>query len=108
MEETTGITDPVYAKQIYHFREIIDLQQTELRQVEKEQPELYHQFAGDLHKLDSAYSVLKINLAENPNREMLLEAMIQNLQLQSDLLNQQLIIIKEIKQKSKNHEKTTI
>jgi len=39
---------------------------------------------------------------------MLLEAMIQNLQLQSELLNRQLLIIKEIKQKSKNHEKNTI
>lgn len=100
--------DPVYAKQIVHFREIIGLQQNELKQLQKEYPQLYQQFVVDMNELDSAYQSLKINLAENPNREMLLEAMIQNLQLQSDLLNRQLLIIKEIKQKSNSHEKIVI
>ncbi len=103
--ETNGISDPVYAKQIYHFKNLIGLKQSELKQLEKVYPQLYRQFAGDINQLDSSYQSLKITLAENPNREMLLEAMIQNLQLQSDLLNRQLLIIKEIKQKSKNHEK---
>jgi hypothetical protein len=106
--EEAGIPDPVYAKQIWHFKELIGLKQTELKQLEKEQPALYYQFVGDINKLDSAYRVLRTTLSENPNTEILLEAMIQNLQLQSDLLNRQLIIIKEIKQKSKSHEKNII
>jgi hypothetical protein len=48
---------------------------------------------------------LKLKLPANPNRELLLEAMLQNLQLQSELLNRQLLIIKEIKQKNKQYEK---
>jgi len=44
---------------------------------------------------------LKTSLENNPNTEMLLEAMIRNLQIQSELLARQLSIIKEIKQKSK-------
>lgn len=99
-QEINEIAGPVYAKQIYHFKELIGLQQSELKQLEKEYPQLYNQFIGDIEQLDSSYQALKINLAENPNREMLLEAMIQNLQLQSDLLKRQLLIIKEIKQKS--------
>ena len=99
--ETISTYDPVYAKQIDHYQEMIGLQQTELKRVEKEQPELYHQFAKDINQLDSAYRILKTTLTTNPNREMLLEAMIRNLQFQSDLLNRQLLIIKEIKQKSK-------
>ncbi|MBC7872554.1 MAG: hypothetical protein H7Y01_01085 [Ferruginibacter sp.] len=106
--EETIYGDPVYAKQIYHFKELIGLKQSELKQLETENPELYNQFAGDINQLDSSYQSLKIKLAENPNREMLLEAMIQNLQLQSDLLNRQLFIIKEIKQKSNRHEKSAI
>ncbi len=102
-EETSDYGDPVYAKQIDHFKEIIGLQQKELKQLKKEYPQLYNQFVGDITQLDSSYQSLKIQLAENPNREMLLEAMIQNLHLQSDLLNRQLLIIKEIKQKSKSH-----
>jgi hypothetical protein len=106
--EEASYGDPVYAKQIYHFKELIGLKQSELKQLETENPELYNQFAGDINQLDSSYQSLKIKLAENPNREMLLEAMIQNLQLQSDLLNRQLFIIKEIKQKSNRHEKSAI
>ena len=107
-EERINTFDPLYARQIDRYHELIGLQQMELRQFGKDQPELYRQFANDINQLDSAYRVLKSSLATNPNREMLLEAMIRNLQFQSDLLNRQLSIIKEIKQKSKAHEKSSV
>jgi len=90
--------NPAYAKEVYHFTQLIELKQNELRQIGKDQPELYRQFMGDITKLDSAYNFLQTELPANPNREQLLEAMIQNLQLQTDLLNQQLRVIKQIKQ----------
>jgi len=90
--------DPNYAQQVYHFTQLIELKQNELKQIEKEHPELYHQFVRDINKLDSSYQALKMELPRNANRELLLEAMIQNLKLQSDLLNQQLFIIKKINQ----------
>ncbi len=97
--------DPSYAKQVYHLTELVSLKQDELKQVEKEQPELYSQFVKDIHKLDSSYQALKIELPKNPNRELLLEAMIENLKLQTELLNQQLYIIKQFNQKNiKDHE----
>lgn len=102
------IGDASYAKQINQFQEIIGLRQEELKQLKNDYPDLYKQFVTDVNELDSSYQYLKIKLAENPNREMLLEAMIQNLQLQSELLNRQLMIIKEIKQKTRSHEKTAI
>jgi len=90
--------NPGYAKELYHFTQLIELKQNELRQIGKDQPELYRQFMGDITKLDSAYTSLQKELPANPNREQLLEAMIQNLQLQTELLNQQLRVIKQIKQ----------
>jgi hypothetical protein len=93
--------NPTYAKEVYHFTQLIELKQAEIRQIEKDDPELYKQFMDDINKLDSSYMKLKGELPSNPNREQLLEAMIQNLQLQTDLLNQQLQIIQKIKQ-SKN------
>jgi len=107
-EDISFIGDASYAKQIYHFRELIGLKQAELEQLKAEYPDLYNQFVTDINELDSSYQSLKIHLAVNPNREMLLEAMIQNLQLQSELLNRQLMIIKEIKQKNKSHEKSSV
>ena len=106
--EIVDILDPIQAQQITQFHEVIELKQNELKQLEKDQPELYKEFIGDINSLDSAYIMLKTKLPENPNREMLLEAMISNLQLQSDLLSRQLKIIKEIKQKKYSHEKQVI
>lgn len=107
-DEYLKSVNPIYAKEVYHFTQLIELKQSELKQIEKEQPELYGQFVKDIHRLDSSYQQLRSELPANPDPETLLEAMIQNLRLQADLLNQQLTIIKEIKQSKKDsHEKNT-
>jgi hypothetical protein len=92
--------NPTYAKEVYHFTQLIELKQNELKQIEKEHPELYRQFVKDINRLDSSYQALKTELPKNANRELLLEAMIQNLKLQTELLNQQLSIIKQLNQKN--------
>lgn len=97
---------PEYAGQMIQFVKMIDSKQKELKTLAKEQPELYQQFTTAINQLDSSYNSLKNQLSATPNREMLLEAMIQNLQLQLNVLNQQLNIINQIKESKKyNHEK---
>ena len=95
--------NPTYAKEVYHFTQLIELKQSELKQIEREHPELYQQFVKDINKLDSSYQALKTELPKNANRELLLEAMIQNLKLQTELLNQQLSVIKQLNQKNKQN-----
>ena len=107
-DEIVDMLDPMQARQINQYQEIIELKESELKLLEKEQPELYKQFITDINELDSIYTVLKKKLTGNPNKELLLEAMINNLRLQSDLLSRQLKVIKEIKQKSTDHEKQVI
>lgn len=117
-KKPTGITEvaaidsviiklaPEYAPQMNQFVKMIDTKQEELKVIAKEQPELYKKFTTAINQLDSSYSTLKNQLSASPNREMLLEAMIQNLQLQLSVLNQQLNIINQIKQSKKDsHEK---
>jgi hypothetical protein len=100
--------NPAYAKEVYHFTQLIELKQNELKQIEKEHPELYGQFVKDVRRLDSSYQALRAELPANPDPEALLEAMLQNLRLQADLLNEQLTIIKQIKKsKKESHEKDT-
>jgi hypothetical protein len=89
-------------EEMYHYAKIVELRQKELKKIEKEEPLLYRQFSGDVNKLDSVYRSLKKQLNVNPNREQLLEAMIQNLQLQIGLLNHQLEIIKQINHSKKS------
>ncbi|HMJ48333.1 MAG TPA: hypothetical protein VK498_13455 [Ferruginibacter sp.] len=94
------------APEMKQFAKMINLKQDELKKMAKDQPELYQRFAKDISQLDSSYNILKDQLSETPNKEMLLEAMIQNLQLQLNVLNQQLNIIHQIKQSKKySHEK---
>lgn len=96
------------APEVSQFAKMIALKQEELRSLAKEQPELYQQFTKDINQLDSSYNILKNQLSATPNRELLLEAMVQNLQLQLNVLNQQLNIIHQIKQsKNNSHEKNT-
>ena len=94
------------APQVNAFAKMIAVKQEELKMIAKEQPQLYEKFTNDIIELDSSYNVLKKQLNISPNREMLIEAMIQNLQLQLSVLNQQLNIINQIKQSKKyKHEK---
>jgi hypothetical protein len=107
----TTITDllalaPEAAPEMNQFAKLIALKQDELKRIAREEPLLYQKFAKDIDQLDSSYNNLKNKLSVTPNREMLIEAMIQNLQLQLNVLNQQLNIIHQIKESKKNnHEK---
>lgn len=94
-----------FTPEMSQFVKLIDMKQEELKKLSAEQPELYRKFTKDLNQLDSSYNTLKKQLNAAPNREMLLEAMVQNLQLQLSVLNQQLNIIHQIKEKKYSHEK---
>lgn len=90
--------DPDYAARAAKFSGLIEEKQHELEAIRTDQPDLYRKFSRDIQRLDSTYHVLKYELPVNPNKEELLQAMIYNLQLQIDLLNQQLNVIQKIKQ----------
>ena len=94
---------PEYAPEVNQFAKLVALKQEELKALAPEQPELYQKFTTDINQLDSSYKSLKNQLSATPNREMLIKAMIQNLQLQLNVLNQQLNIINQIKQSKSNH-----
>jgi len=99
---------PEYVPQVNEFAKMVLLKQEELKALAPEQPALYQKFSTDINQLDSSYKSLKTQLSTTPNRDMLIEAMIQNLQLQLNVLNQQLNIINQIKQSKKNnHEKSS-
>jgi len=89
-------------KEMVYYAKIVEIKHDELKKIKKDEPLLYKQFSRDVSHLDSVYQSLKNELPKNPNREQLLEAMIQNLQLQMELLNHQLHIIKQINNSKKS------
>ncbi len=107
-KELTDQVDPAYTSQMDEFAHLIKIKQIELQQNQKTQPELYRQFLKDNNKLDSSYNYLKSKLSANPNKELLLDVIIQNLQLKLEILNRQLQIIKQLKHKKENNEDKTI
>lgn len=71
--------------------------QRELRSAIANNPELYKKFQLDLNTLDSSYRLLREQAGQSVNPDVIIKAMIQNLQMQSELLGRQLMIIKEFK-----------
>ena len=91
---------PTYAREVVQYTRLIDEKRSELKQMTEGNPALYQEFATDLDRLENSYQSLKADLPQNPNQETLIQAMIQNLQLQINLLNEQLRVIQRIKQQT--------
>ena len=90
-----GKIAPEYAAEAKKIYQSIEYQQQQLKTMAAMQPELYSQFSQDLAALDSSYRVLKTQAVQTPSREIIIKAMLQNLQLQAELLSKQLLIIHE-------------
>ena len=86
-----------YAAEFKEASEAVENRQKELRTAIANNPVLYRKFQEDLNSLDSSYRILKEQAAQSVNGDVLIKAMIQNLQLQSELLGRQLMIINEFK-----------
>lgn len=87
---------PAYAKEVVQYTRLIDDKRTELKQMTEDNPALYREFATDLDRLENSYQSLKADLPQNPNQDVLIKAMIQNLHYQINLLNEQLRVIQRI------------
>lgn len=87
---------PTYAKEVVAYTRLIDDKRAELRQITEDNPALYQEFATDLDRLENSYQSLKADLPKNPNQDVLIKAMIQNLHYQINLLNEQLRVIQRI------------
>jgi cell division protein FtsB len=99
--------NPAYAKQQMHYASLVQNQRRELRSIAKTDPDLYKEFSAEIAKMDSTYNRLNKDLANSPNRERVLRAMIRNLQIQSEILNQQLEVIEQINQTKKEQSNDT-
>ena len=86
-----------YATQFKQAEQAVEDRQKQLRAAIANDPALYHKFQQDLVTLDSSYRLLREQASQSINGDVIIKAMIQNLQLQSELLGWQLMIIHEYK-----------
>jgi hypothetical protein len=106
-EETSSI-NPEYAVEFNKVYQSVISRQKELENAAVSEPGLYQQFQQDLAVLDSSYRLLKNQVSQSINRDVITKAMIQNLQLQAELLNRQLQIINQFKNTKKESHETSI
>ncbi|WP_461448684.1 hypothetical protein [Mucilaginibacter sp.] len=90
--------NPEYAKQQVHYASLVETKRTELKQLAKTDPALYQEFSKEIAQMDSTYKKLNNDLATSPNQELVLRAMIRNLETQTEVLNQQLSVIERYNQ----------
>lgn len=96
-----------FAAKAKSYYETIEERQQQLHRLSKQEPALVNQFSGDLAALDSAYQILHRQASQTPGSEVIIKAMIQNLQLQAELLSRQLQIINQYSNQQKySHEKS--
>lgn len=94
--------NPTYAKQQVQYASMVETKRTELKEIAKSNPQLYKEFSAEIAKMDSTYKKLNSDLATSPNQEIVLRAMIRNLQIQTEVLNQQLNVVEQVKQMKKD------
>jgi len=95
--ENFSVISMEYAAEFKKVSSAVEDRQRELKAAIANDPELYKKFQADLSTLDSTYKMLREQANQSVNRDVIIKAMIQNLQLQSELLGRQLMIIHEFK-----------
>ena len=95
---------PELAQAERYYTTLINQKKAELSREEIAQLNLEGDWDRDLGQLDSAYVALKKELYANPNQEKVVDAMIRNLQIRMDILNQQLEVLEKIKQYQRKKE----
>jgi sulfite reductase alpha subunit-like flavoprotein len=84
-----------------HLASLIEEKKDSLQVYAKDNPELYHKFIADVSKLNADYEKLKKELQTSPNSQIVVKAMMKNLDIQLQVLNQQLMIINQANQYKK-------
>ncbi len=97
--------NPEYAKQQVQYASLVETKLNQLKLASKGDPQLFKEFTAEIAKMDSTYKKLNNDLATSPNQERVLRAMIRNLQIQTEVLNQQLNVIEQFNETNKDQQR---
>ncbi len=91
-----------------YYNNLIQVKRQELTTYLDEKSPFYYDFRQDISELDSMYILLKHDFEINSNN-LVMDALIRNLQLRIEIMDRQLQIIQKVKQaKNRNNEDVTI
>lgn len=92
-----------FGRKEIHLASLIEEKKDSLEVYGKDNPELYQKFMADVSKLNEDYEKLKKQLQTSPNSQIVVRAMMKNLDIQLQVLNQQLMIINQANQYKKEN-----
>ncbi len=99
--------DPEFIETELYYTQLISEKRVLIDNYVTDDPELKASFQNDLNGLDSLYLELKNEFIAT-NNSSVVDAMINNLQLRMELLNQQIMILEKIDQQKNEKEPITI
>ena len=88
------------------FSSLIEIKRSELNQYKNDQPELINELNKQLKDLQLNYNALLLQLKDENKKDLIVQALIENLQLQLEVLNRSLEIVQNLN--NKNHEKEVV
>ncbi|MDH3710144.1 MAG: hypothetical protein OER04_09670 [Cyclobacteriaceae bacterium] len=94
-EQAMAQLDPEFEETEMYYTQLISEKQILIDNFQTDDPAVKETFKQDLAALDSMYLELKSEFIET-NNTTVIDAMIYNLQLRMDLLNQQIMILEKI------------
>lgn len=101
-QENYALINPDLAAQKENYTDSIYKQKELLVEFSKNNPELESEFLETLTEIENNYEELKSRFSKSPDKERTLKAMIINLEIQHEVLNQQLLILSQLN--TKNYE----
>lgn len=88
--------NPAAAKEQTRFCSLIEQKRDSLEIFAAADPVLYQKFSTDLQKLARDYQGLTRDLPASPNQQLVVRAMMKNLEMQLQLLSQQLSVFSQL------------
>lgn len=104
--EADTIVNPEVMEAQTQFSSLIELKKSEINQYKNTQPELVNELNNQLTELQKNYNLLIPQLKDENKKEIIVQALIENLQMQLEILNRSLEIVQNLK--NGNHEKETV
>lgn len=100
-----GVTDFKTQQSLYFYTHWIETRQKEMATLRQVDPELYARSQKVLTDLNQVYSRLQKQLPGSPDQQKVLQALIQNLKMQEQILSNQLQLLEELQNSTADEKK---
>lgn len=107
-DRVAGIANIETRQSLYHYSQLIESRQKQMAALRHVNPDLYARSQKVLTDLNQVYGRLQKQLPGSPDQQKVLKALIQNLKMQEQILNNQLQLLEELQNTATDGEKIKI